>query len=403
MPPTGTLKADINRSGWESSDFPSVCSNCLPDNPYIQMIKENHGMECKLCTRPFTVFRWNADRNSRFKKTNICLTCARLKNCCQCCMLDLSFGLPIAIRDAALKLVSQGPSSGINKEYYAQNNEGLLKDGQVPEEYEKTDQAARELLKKLAKSEPYYKRRRGDNNGGEGSSSGGGAGGSGGDGEQRRGPGPIRTGRGGSARGGGSGGRGGPAGASGGRGGASAGGRRAFPSVSQLPPGPQDIAPPDDQSITSLFLTGVEDDLAEHAIRNFFKAFGAIRSIACVHRSRAAFVNFQTRAAAEAAAESCQGKAVIAGCPLRVQWGRPRPLGNIDRAQAAQIGRQAQALNAADRAAANNAQAGGISAGGPSQGGESSGGDAGQQDLSILIAPPPTNDAVDKYPSQVAF
>ena len=219
-------------------------------------------------------------------------------------MLDLSFGLPIAIRDAALKLVSQGPSSGINKEYYAQNNEGLLTDGQVPEEYEKTDQAARELLKKLAKSEPYYKRRRGEGNAEEGSSarpsgsnaglpsSGGNASNSG----RGGGPGPARTGRGGfGGRGGGPGGR---------------GGRRQFPSATQLPPGPQDITPPEDQTITSLFLTGVEDDLAEHSIRTFFSAFGQIRSIVCVHRSRAAFVNFATRAGAEAAAESCQGKAV---------------------------------------------------------------------------------------------
>ncbi|KAF8427817.1 hypothetical protein EV426DRAFT_544608 [Tirmania nivea] len=388
MPPTGALKADINRSGWESSDFPSVCSNCLPDNPYIQMIKENHGMECKLCTRPFTVFRWAADRNSRFKKTNICLTCARLKNCCQCCMLDLSFGLPIAIRDAALKLVSQGPSSGINKEYYAQNNEGLLTGGQVPEEYEKTDQAARELLKKLAKSEPYYKRRRGDN-AGEGSSAGGAWGGgdsAGMNSGQGGGPGPIRTARGGarggsagvSARGGGPGGR---------------GGKRQFPSAAQLPPGPQDIVPPEDQTITSLFLTGVEDDLAEHNIRTFFSAFGQIRSIVCVHRSRAAFVNFATRAGAEAAAESCQGKAVIAGCPLRIQWGRPRPLGNLDRAQASRIGREFQRQTSQSADAVEGAE--------PqhSRSGESA---QRQVDLESLIVPPPTDDTVEKYPSQVA-
>ncbi|RPB09098.1 hypothetical protein P167DRAFT_567472 [Morchella conica CCBAS932] len=180
MPPAGP-KSDINRSGAEVTDFPAVCNDCLSatDNPFIQMIKEDRGLECKICTRPFTVFRWAADRTSRFKKTNICLTCARLKNCCQCCMLDLSFGLPIAVRDAALKLVAQGPSSGINKEYYAQNHEGALVDGQVPEEYDKTDAAARDLLKKLAGSEPYYRRKRG---GGEGSSSGGGGGGEGGGG-----------------------------------------------------------------------------------------------------------------------------------------------------------------------------------------------------------------------------
>lgn len=170
-------------------------------------------------------------------------------------MLDLSFGLPIAVRDAALKLVAQGPSSGINKEYYAQNHEGALTDGQVPEEYDKTDAAARDLLKKLAHSEPYYKKRRNpDHNSGEGPS---GAGGGNGDGQKRLGPGPIRSGGRGGARDGGDrgGGARGRGGARGGRGGGGGRGGK-FPSVTQLPPGPQDIIPPDDQSITSLFLTG---------------------------------------------------------------------------------------------------------------------------------------------------
>ena len=246
MPP----KADVNRSGRETADFPSVCENCLGTNPYIQMIKEESGMECKICTRPFTVFRWSVDRTVRNKKTNICLTCARLKNCCQCCMLDLSFGLPIAIRDAALKLVAQGPQSDINKQYYAQNHEGELKDGDVPEEYEKTDRAARDLLKRLANSEPYYKRRRGED--GEGASTG--------TGEQKRltgGPGPVRNQRGGGVGGGGGGGgRGGASGRGGARGGKGGGRGGRFPNANQLPPGPGDIAPPEDQSITSLFLMG---------------------------------------------------------------------------------------------------------------------------------------------------
>lgn len=91
----------------------------------------------------------------------------------------------------------------------------------------------------------------------------------------------------------------------------------------------------------------VEDDLAEHHIRTFFSAFGPIKSIVCVHRSRCAFVNFQTRSGSEAAAVSCQGKTIISGCPLRIQWGRTRPLGNIDRSQAAAIGRSAAGAVAA--------------------------------------------------------
>jgi pre-mRNA-splicing factor RBM22/SLT11 len=46
MPPQ--IKHDLNRAGWESTDFPSVCENCLPENPYVQMLKEDHGAECKI-------------------------------------------------------------------------------------------------------------------------------------------------------------------------------------------------------------------------------------------------------------------------------------------------------------------------------------------------------------------
>lgn len=47
--------------------------------------------ECKVCTRPMTSFRWRAGTKGRFKKTEVCQTCAKLKNCCQTCLLDLQF------------------------------------------------------------------------------------------------------------------------------------------------------------------------------------------------------------------------------------------------------------------------------------------------------------------------
>ncbi|KAF2843441.1 pre-mRNA-splicing factor slt11 [Patellaria atrata CBS 101060] len=316
MPPQ--IKQDLNRSGWETTDFPSVCERCLPDNPYVQMLKEDHGAECKICTRPFTVFRWKADRTARQKRTNICLTCARLKNCCQCCMLDLSFGLPIVVRDAALKMVAPGPQSTINREYYAQEHEKEIEEGRgAIEAYEKTDEKARELLRRLANSEPYYKKqRRIDAEGSEGQKA---LPAPEGNEDPKHIPGPIRT---RDSR------PSGPPGTRGARGGRNGG--RGFPSVAQVPITPEDILPPADPNVTSLFVTGVEDDLPEHELRTFFSQFGALRSIVCSHRSHCAFLNYMNRQGAEAAAEACQGKAVIKGCPLRVRWGKPKPLDTME-------------------------------------------------------------------------
>ncbi|KAJ9204713.1 hypothetical protein DTO166G4_6962 [Paecilomyces variotii] len=340
MPPQ--IKQDLNRSGWESTDFPSVCESCLPDNPYVQMLKEDYGAECKICTRPFTIFRWKADRTARTKRTNICLTCARLKNCCQCCMLDLSFGLPIVVRDAALKMVAPGPQSSINREYYAQEHEKEIEEGRgAVEAYEKTDEKARELLKRLANSEPYYKKQRRleGTDEGEPSESGQKRIGYGNAPAYGNGPGPIRTSE--SRRGG----------SLPGRGGRAARGGRPFPGTAQLPPGPEDYMPPADPKITSLFVTGVEDDLPEHLIREFFTQFGQIRSLICSHRSHCAFVNYADRASAEAAAQHCKGKAVIQGCPLRVRWGKPRPLDNMDREERMKYAREGRQTAAATKIA----------------------------------------------------
>ena len=291
-------------------------------------------------------------------------------------MLDLSFGLPIVVRDAALKMVAPGPESSINREYYAQNNEKEIEEGRGgTEEYEKTDEKARELLRRLANSEPYYKRQRRIEanedsekaDGQQGSEEG-----------QRRitGPpssiGPVRThdsrGRGGSFRGGRGGGRGG----------------RGFPGTAQLPPQPQDILPPRDPNITSLFVTGVEDDLPEHALRTFFTPFGVLRSLICSHRSHCAFINYATREGAEAAAEHCQGKAIIQGCPLRVRWGKPKALDHLDTEERMAYARSGRDTINAIKAASGPTAAGAIE-GAPAQ--------ESLDDLAA-IAPPPGQDDV---------
>lgn len=248
-------------------------------------------------------------------------------------MLDLSFGLPIVVRDAALKMVAPGPQSSINREYYAQEHEKEIEEGRgAVEAYEKTDEKARELLRRLAHSEPYYRKPRQQLEGPSDEST-----------EAPstvapvvhsrygNGPGPIRTSESrkgtplpGRGRGNMRGGRGG----------------RPFPGTAQIPPSPEDYLPPADPNITSLFVTGVEDDLPEHTLRTFFTQFGQLRSLICSHRAHCAFINFATREGAEAAAQHCKGKAVIQGCPLRVRWGKPKPLDSMDREERMQNARE---------------------------------------------------------------
>lgn len=90
---------------------------------YFFQTKEKYGKECKICSRPFTVFRWCPGARMRFKKTEVCQTCSKIKNVCQTCLLDLEYGLPIQVRDAALKLKDELPRSDVNKEFYIQNIE----------------------------------------------------------------------------------------------------------------------------------------------------------------------------------------------------------------------------------------------------------------------------------------
>lgn len=392
MPPQ--IKQDLNRSGWESTDFPSVCESCLPENPYVKMLKEDYAAECKLCTRPFTVFQWSADRaHGRKKRTNICLTCARLKNCCQCCMLDLSFGLPIVVRDAALKMVAPGPQSEINREYFAQNNERAIEEGKAGlEEYEKTDEKARELLRRLAQSKPYFRKGReldeeGNPKAESSKSAGSATGGNPAVGAGLGGAGPIRSrdtraaGAMGARTGGGGGGGGRPGGPR----------KGAFPSAAQLPPGPNDWKPPADRNIMSLFVTGVEDDLPEHKIREYFKAHGKIKSLVCSHMSHCAFINYETREAAERAAEACQGKAVIAGCPLRVRWSQPKAVGTMNREERSEMLRDGRsAFPQARRAPGGQRTVEGGGAAGGNTGGAQQGGPA-----QLPVAAPPGADDVN--------
>ncbi|KAF7305026.1 Pre-mRNA splicing factor [Mycena kentingensis (nom. inval.)] len=310
MPP----KADINKAGWESSEFPILCETCLGDNPFVRMSKQEFGRTCGTCARPFTVFRWNPGSGMRFKTTVICQTCAKGKNVCQTCLLDLEYGLPTQVRDTALGVVNEAPTSDINREYYAQNMEANLQNGVsslAGTGPTRSQSAGKEMLKQLARTDPYYNRNRpkicsfyvkGECSRGEEC--------------------PFR---------------------------------HEMPTTDQKQSIQKNIQDrfhgrndavaykilsthsesqglklPDDQTITSLFLPSVPAESTEQSIRTCVLQSlptmepAELKSIVHVPKTKCAFVNFKSRSAAETASHAWANGVEIDGERVTVRWGRGR-------------------------------------------------------------------------------
>nr|VWP00799.1 BcRAC, Rac-like GTPase [Ganoderma boninense] len=302
-------KADINKAGWEQSEFPILCETCLGDNPFVRMSKQEFGRACGTCARPFTVFRWNPGTGMRFKTTVICQTCAKIKNVCQTCLLDLVYGLPTQVRDTALGIESEAPTSEINREYYAQNMETKLEGSKSLLDVDKSAGAGKEMLKQLARTDPYYKRNRphlcsffakGECNRGDAC--------------------PYR---------------------------------HEMPVDNELSKqnivdryhGRNDpvakkimsahaatmgLQPPEDLNITSLFLTSLPATSTEESVRTrVLKSLPAVqpsqlKSIVHVAKTRCAFVNWKDRATAELAAQAWANGLEIDGETINVRWGRSK-------------------------------------------------------------------------------
>ncbi|OXA63285.1 pre-mRNA-splicing factor RBM22 [Folsomia candida] len=292
-----------NRQNWEDSDFPLLCETCLGDNPYVRMTKDRFGQECKICNRPFTIFRWCPGAKMRFKKTEVCQTCAKLKNVCQTCLLDLEYGLPTQVRDNALKVRDALPRSDVNKEYYLQNVESSSTDNTVALGEVGKATAPSDLLMKLARTTPYYKRNRphvcsfwvkGECSRGEecpyrhekptdpddplsdqnirdryyGSND------------------PVAD--------------------------------KLLRRATALPT----LTPPEDKSITTLYIGNTGEFMTEQDLRDHFYQFGEIRSISMVAKQQCAFVQFTKRESAELASEKSFNKLILLGRRLTVRWGR---------------------------------------------------------------------------------
>ncbi|KAF9053821.1 pre-mRNA-splicing factor SLT11 [Hymenopellis radicata] len=305
MPP----KADINKAGWEQSEFPILCETCLGANPFIRMSKQEYGRSCGTCARPFTVFRWNPGAGSRFKTTVICQTCAKVKNVCQTCLLDLEYGLPTQVRDTALALEAGAPTSDINREYYAQNMESKFEGDKSLLGSSRTTSVGKEMLKQLARTDPYYKRNRpkicsfyakgectrgtecpyrhempvdnalsnqniqdryhGKND-------------------------PVAN------------------------------------KIMSAHAEAQGLKPPDDETVTSLFLSSLSSESTELSVRTtVLRSLPSIdanqlRSVVHVAKSRCAFVNFKDRSSAETAAQAWANGLEVDNERVAVKWGRSK-------------------------------------------------------------------------------
>jgi pre-mRNA-splicing factor RBM22/SLT11 len=111
---------------WEDGEkegFPIVCEPCLGTNPYMRMLKEGLGRECKVCGRPFTIYKWSPGDGRRWKKTEICVTCSKIKNACQCCVLDLDYHIHTMSRDTTLEVHDAIPMSDVNAQVYVRKME----------------------------------------------------------------------------------------------------------------------------------------------------------------------------------------------------------------------------------------------------------------------------------------
>ncbi len=326
------MLADPEEDGWERTDFPVVCEDCLGPNPYVRMQKQDYAAECAISGRPFTVFRWRPGAEARYKKTVVCREIALAKNVCQVCLLDLDYGIPVQARDAALgrdgnELTAK---SDVNIEYQTEQIAKRLEAGEdvsgmlggpAQGGAGGKSQRAHEILSKMARKKPYYNKNKAaictfwlrD--------------------ACTRADCPYRP----------------------------CNGDQHMPELTAAPEmrkqnikdryyGTNDpvaekmlkratevkkLEPPSDPNITTLFVGGLDLRVDEDALRGIFSAAGELRSIKCLYERNCAFVTFADRAGAEKAAGDLGAAFEVNGIRLKLMWGKPKAGGQGKAAPAA--------------------------------------------------------------------
>ncbi|GAW83845.1 RNA-binding protein [Plasmodium gonderi] len=148
------VRTDVKKQGSENSELPILCETCLGENPYVRLIKEENGKECKICNNPFTLFRWKPGQKARYKQTIICNMCAKVKNVCQTCLFDLQYNLPVQVRDKFLETsIAAVPENETNRNFFLEQIEKNLD----TDTYDKMNRINMDLSK-LKRRDPYFKR-----------------------------------------------------------------------------------------------------------------------------------------------------------------------------------------------------------------------------------------------------
>jgi len=82
------------------------------------------------------------------------------------------------------------------------------------------------------------------------------------------------------------------------------------------------LEPPEDKTITTLYIGNLGEKMGEKELRDHFYQYGEIRAITIISRQQCAFIQYTQRAAAEAAAERTFNKLILGGRRLTIKWGR---------------------------------------------------------------------------------
>lgn len=264
-------------------------------------LTERSDKACKLCQRPFHVFRWrNGHGQNSQCQTEVCNTCAKLKNCCQACILDLEFGLPTHIRDAGIALQSGGasvhdstkmPVNVANRDWYQQQAEREMAAGKGRWGRDGVER----VVSSLNQLEPHFASTRahlcafflrGQCDKAAACP------------YQHVNPADLLA-------------------------AAAAAGVRVAGAAGATPP-PEPTAappPPPDASITTVHIANVDPQrVTERDLRTKLDAYGPLKSIRMVPRKRCAFAEYAQRADAERAVANLHGRFDVAGTQLRIAW-----------------------------------------------------------------------------------